>query len=52
MDLIKNFPSVLYNKTILSKIKKINLANALKLEVEECYKQDKFTQEIVNGTVG
>ena len=52
MDLIQNFPSVLYNPTILSKIKKISLANALKLESHEYSKQSKFTQEIVNRTIG
>ena len=51
IKLIQNYPSVLYNSTTLSKIKKINMAKALKLEEDEYYKQDKFTQEIVNGTI-
>ena len=52
LDLIKKFPSVLYSSTALKKIKKISLANALKLKGDEFNKHDKFTQEIVNGTIG
>ena len=51
-DLIKKFPSVLYNSTTLKKIKKISFANALDLNLDEFNKHDKFIQEIVNGTIG
>ena len=52
LDLIKNFPSVLFSTTTLKKIKKITLTKALKLKGVEYYKHDKFTQEIMNGTIG
>ena len=52
LDLIEKFPSVLYNSTVLEKIKKISLTNALNFNSVEYYKHDKFTQEIVNGTIG
>ena len=51
IELIQNYPSVLYNSTTLKKFKKINMAKALKLEEDEYYKQDIFTQEIVNETI-
>ena len=51
INLIQNFPSVLYNSINLRKIKKINITKALSLEGHDFYKQDKFTQEIVNGTI-
>ena len=51
VNLIQYFPSVLYNSVNLRKIKKINMTKALSLEGDDFYKQDKFTQDIVNRTI-
>ena len=51
MDLIQSFPSVLYNHALMRNIKKISLTKALKLEKNDYEKQNKFTQEIVNGII-
>ena len=52
IDLIQNFPSVLYNPTTLSKIKKINMKKALKFEGDEYFKQHKFVKNILNVIFG
>ena len=51
VEIFKSFPSIICCPSILDKTKKISLMKVMNLDGDEFYKQDKYTQDIVNKII-